>query len=68
MDGRKAGEVGSNIPLDPPLSNLRVVVRVWKGITNSTKKKLIGSAAIPLEQVQVRLKESVFSLIQFLTH
>ena len=53
MDGRKAGEVGSNIPLDPPLSNLRVVVRVWKGITNSTKKKLIGSVAIPLDQDQV---------------
>ena len=53
MDGRKAGEVGSNIPLDPPLSNLRVVVRVWKGITNSTKKKLIGSVAIPLDQIQV---------------
>ena len=53
MDGRNAGEVGSSIALDPPLRNLRAAVRVWKGITNSTKKKLIGSAAIPLDQVQV---------------
>ena len=53
FDGRKAGEVGSSIPIDPPLSNLRATVRVWKGITNSASRTLIGTASIPLEQAQV---------------
>ena len=56
-DGRKVGEVGSEIPLDPPLSNVRVSVRVWMGIANSASKKLVGSSVIPMEETQVHKLE-----------
>ena len=46
IDGRKAGEIGARILLDPPLERIRAEVRLWKSIPNSVEKKPIGAVTV----------------------